>query len=537
MRKQVVVIGAGPAGLTAAHKLVDQQEFDVIILEKSKDIGGISKTLQYRGNRIDIGGHRFFSKSDAVMAYWKSLLPIQGKPARDDKFLHRERKLSPLPGAPDPEKEDRCLLVRTRISRIFFLKKFFDYPVSLSWRTFANLGIARSVHLGLGYVWSMLAPRKREQTLEDFMVNRFGKPLYRLFFKHYTEKVWGKSCKEIAADWGRQRIKGLSIKKALLHAVKSKLKPDASVAQKHTESSLIDRFLYPKYGPGQLWETDAQYCTEKGASLLMEHTVVAIRKDGDQLTSVIVRDNTKGQEKEIPADYVISSMPIKDLIQCIRGDVPKNVAEVAGNLEYRDFITVGVLLKKLRLQNNTKIKTVNNIVPDNWIYIQERDVLVGRLQIFNNWSPYLVHDSACVWIGMEYFCNQGDRLWSLPDEDMKRLAVDELASIGVADKDDLMDSCVIRVEKAYPAYFGAYSRFSEVRSFLDAIPNLYPVGRNGMHRYNNMDHSMLSAMEAVNCITSGSVDKKSIWSVNTEQEYHEERNSKHGATAGFRSKH
>lgn len=522
MKQKIIIIGAGPAGLTAAHELVDQGDYEIHIFEKTNDIGGISKTANYKGNRIDIGGHRFFSKSDRVMDYWVSLLPLQAKPASDDIILGRQLDLIDSNDGPDPEK-DACFLLRNRISRIYFLRSFFDYPISLKFQTLMNLGIVRTFKIGFGYVAARVFPRREEKNLEDFMINRFGIPLYKLFFKSYTKKVWGKSCAEIPAEWGAQRIKGLSIGKAILHALKQMFTPDKSVRQKEVESSLIERFLYPKLGPGELWETDARYVQDHGATISFEHDVEQIHLEGSKIKGVTVKDLKTGEDHFIEADHVISSMPVKHLIERMDGNVPANVFEVASHLEYRDFLTVGVLVDKMLISNDTEIPTVNNIIPDNWIYVQERDVVVGRLQIFNNWSPYLLSDPQKIWIGMEYFCNKGDELWEKTDEAMKAFAVKELASIGIINPENVEDGCVIRMEKAYPAYFGSYNRFNEVREFIDLIPNLYPVGRNGMHRYNNMDHSMLSAMTAAELIRSGSKDKTNLWNVNSEQEYHEKK--------------
>lgn len=272
-----------------------------------------------------------------------------------------------------------------------------------------------------------------------------------------------------------------------------------------------------------MWETDARYVQEKGATIFMEHDVVRIHLDGTKVRGVTVKNENSGSEEFIEADQVISSMPVKHLVERMEGEVPSEVFDVATNLEYRDFLTVGVLMDKMLIENDTDEPTVDNIIPDNWIYIQERDVTVGRLQIFNNWSPYLLNDPHKIWMGMEYFCDKGDEIWNRPDEEMKKFAVDELASIGIVDPADVTDSCVIRMEKAYPAYFGSYDHFDKVRDFLNTIENLYPVGRNGMHRYNNMDHSMLSAMTAVELITTGSTDKDTLWEVNSEKEYHEEK--------------
>ena len=523
MREKIaLIIGAGPAGLTAAYELLKNTDIKPIIIEMSADIGGISKTIVYQGNRIDIGGHRFFSKSGRVMDWWQNIMPIQGKPASDDILLNREIPITRDQNGIDPEQNDKVLLIRNRLSRIFFLRSFFDYPISLKWKTLKNLGITRLYKIGCSYGVSKLKPIKEERSLEDFLINRFGTELYNTFFKDYTEKVWGVSCTEIPADWGAQRIKGLSISKTLIHAVRTILINDKSIDQKDIETSLIGQFLYPKLGPGQLWEEVARQVEEMGGEIHMQHEAVHIALHNKSATTLTVRDHNSAEDKEIPCDYLFSTMPVKDLINAITPSaVPDRIKNIANGLVYRDFITVGLLLKKLLLINDTKTKTVNDIVPDNWIYIQESDVKIGRLQIFNNWSPYLVSNKDNVWIGLEYFCQEGDELWSKPDAQFIEFAIDELEKIDIIDKDDVLDATILRVPKTYPAYFGTYDQFDELREFTDSIHNLFLVGRNGMHRYNNADHSMLTAMVAVENIINGITTKNNIWEVNTEQEYHE----------------
>ena len=525
--KTAVIIGAGPAGLTAAYELLHKTSIRPVVLEKTGDIGGISKTVNYKGNRIDIGGHRFFSKSDIVMDWWQNVLPIESDPELDSgleiKYQNKTKIIQPGSKDVDPHFIDKVLLIRRRISRIYFLRKFFNYPLSLNIQAILNLGVIRSIKIFNSYLISFWFPIKNEKSLEDFFINRFGRELYQTFFKDYTEKVWGVSCKEIAPDWGAQRIKGLSISKALFHAIRKAVSPSEGVAQKNVETSLIERFLYPKYGPGQMWEEVTRIVREKGGEVKLNERVVRVRLEGRQVSSISIRDEVSGQEKVVHGNYFISSMPVKDLIAAIDGDVPDEVKRVAEGLMYRDFITVGLLLNKLSIPNNTKIKTMNNLIPDNWIYIQESDVRVGRLQIFNNWSPYMVNDPNKVWIGLEYFCNEGDALWIKTDDEFKKFAISELCKIGIIDKDEVIDSVVIRVEKTYPAYFGTYDEFETIREFVNGIENLYLVGRNGMHRYNNQDHSMLTAIEAVNNIKNSVISKENIWSVNVEEEYHEEK--------------
>ncbi|MGL1935651.1 MAG: NAD(P)/FAD-dependent oxidoreductase [Fibrobacterales bacterium] len=518
-QQKAIIIGAGPAGLTAALELLRNTDVKPIIYEASGAIGGISQTVKYKGNHIDIGGHRFFSKSDTVMNWWKEIMPIQGAPSCDDIEQQRPIPLSELPGAPDPEKEDRVMLYRGRLSRIFFLRKFFDYPITLNAQTILNLGPTRLVAIGLSYIKIRLFPLKSEESLEDFFINRFGNTLYKTFFKDYTEKVWGVPCNKITAEWGAQRIKGLSISSTIKHALKAVFFPskDTDINQKGVETSLIGQFLYPKLGPGQLWELVADEVIKLGGEIHMHHSAIQFEENSNALTEVTIRNETSDDTFTATADYYFSTMPVKDLISAIH-HAPAPVKAVASGLSYRDFMTVGLLVKKLMVSNKD-----GSAIADNWIYIQERDVKVGRLQIFNNWSPYLVADPETMWIGLEYFCTEGDGLWTMQDDDFIDFATDELAKINIIDKADVLDATVMRVPKAYPAYFGTYSEFDTIRSYVDAKENLFLIGRNGMHKYNNQDHSMLSAITAVNNLKSGITTKSNIWEVNVESEYHESK--------------
>jgi len=518
-----IIIGAGPAGLTAAYELAERTDIRPVVYEATGNIGGISRTVNYKGNRMDIGGHRFFSKSDRVMQWWKNILGVQGKPARDDILLGRDTSFLNGNGSADPEKTDEVMLIRKRLSRILFERRFYDYPITLSPNTFRNLGLGRVVKIALSYGKARLLPIKKEKSLEDFFINRFGKELYLTFFKDYTEKVWGVGCDKIKPEWGAQRIKGLSITGVIAHATKKMLCRDESVAQKGTETTLIEQFLYPKFGPGQMWEAVAAIICEKGGEVHLRHKVTGLTLRDNGITEAQIQDQDTGSTVTKAAGYFFSTMPVKDLIESFDSNVPAKVKQVADGLVYRDFITAGLLLKKLKIQNQTKLKTVNNIIPDNWIYVQERDVKLGRLQIFNNWSPYMVADPDTVWMGLEYFCNQNDELWNKPDADFAEFSAAELAHIGLIDKADVLDRTVVRMPKTYPAYFGSYGKFDVIRSFTDMIENLFLVGRNGMHRYNNQDHSMLAAMTAVDNIVEGVRSKDNIWTVNTEVEYHEEK--------------
>ncbi len=526
-RKVAIIIGAGPAGLTAAYELLDKTDIKPIIYEFTGDIGGIAKTVDYKGNKIDIGGHRFFSKSERIMEWWQNIIPTQGAPAVDDILLNRDpsvhketthRKIRSTKRekilTPDPEKHSNVMLIRNRFSRIFFLRKFFNYPLSLSLDTLSKLGLLRSIKLIISYLKARTFPITDVKSLEDFFINRFGRELYSTFFKDYTEKVWGIHCSHIKPEWGYQRIKGLSITKVVLHAVKGMFSKDESISQSGVENSLVEKFMYPKFGPGQMWEKVADIVTNSGGELFLHSRVVSVKYEKDNITEVTVRDEKTGKLSKVKGDYIFSTMPVKELIQNMEGMVPKAVSEVAEGLVYRDFITVSLLLKKLKIKNDTKIKTINEIIPDNWIYIQERNVSVGRIQLFNNWSPYMVKDKGKLLIGVEYFCSEGDKIWNKTDLDLTEFAKDEISSIGIIDREDVIDSTVIRMPKAYPAYFGSYEDFGVIKDFTNSIENLFMVGRNGMHRYNNTDHSMLTAIVAVENIINGVTQKDNIWSVN-----------------------
>ena len=518
-KKTAVIIGAGPAGLTAAYELLEKSDIHPIVLEASDMIGGISQTVRYKGNRMDICGHRFFSKNKEVMDWWQRMMPLQGGRSKDDILLNLNDK-ELVAGGPDPEKEDRVILKRHRVSRIFFLRKFFDYPISLSMTTFANMGLMRTMKAGFGYLGAMLHKRP-EKSLEDFYINRFGKPLYSMFFEDYTEKVWGIHPSKLGADWGSQRVKGLSVWAVLKDMVNKKF---GKKSGSKVETSLIEEFIYPKYGPGQLWETVAGEVQAKGGDIRMQSEVVGLHIQNGLVASVDYRD-ADGTIHTIACDFALSTMPIKDLVAAIRDDSkPEDVQRIASELPYRDFITVGLCVKRLKIKNETKIKTWLDRVPDTWIYIQERDVKIGRLQIFNNWSPYLVNDyKNTIWMGLEYFCSEGDALWAMDKDDFIKMAIDELVKIDVIDRDDVLDACHVRIKKAYPAYFGSYYELDTVKDWLNGFDNLFCMGRNGQHRYNNMDHSMLTAMKTVEAILNNDKSKSAIWAVNTEEEYHESK--------------
>jgi protoporphyrinogen oxidase len=536
-QRTAIIVGAGPAGLTAALELLRRggrmpdgsPAIRPIVIEADDSIGGISRTVQYKGNRMDIGGHRFFSKSDRVMQWWLDLMPIADEGAGHAviSYQNRHRSLETLHAHTQPDADpDLVMLVRSRRSRIYFLRRFFDYPITLTADTVSKLGLLRTARVGTSYIVSRLHQRRPEKSLEDFLINRFGRQLYQTFFQSYTEKVWGVRCSEISAEWGAQRIKGLSLTSAVGHFLRrtfSTRPRGADLAQKHTETSLIEQFLYPKHGPGQLWEHVAHLVGQQGGEVLTGWRVDRIQTDGSRRIVATEAQNKSGERRRFEANYCFSTMPVTELIRALKEanstqPVPANVQEVADGLMYRDFITVGLLVDRLLVTEPD-----GSPLKDTWIYVQEPDVLLGRLQIFNNWSPYMVADPTKVWIGLEYFCYQKDPLWRMPDEEVQHFAVAELEKIGIIQATDVRDGHVVRVPKTYPAYFGTYERFDEIREWLDPFKNLFLVGRNGMHKYNNQDHSMLTAMTAVDNILAGITDKSSLWEINTEQDYHEEK--------------
>ena len=518
----VVIVGAGPAGLTAALELQRHTGRRPVVLEADTQVGGISKTIEYRGNRMDLGGHRFFSKSDWVVDWWQQVLPIAAEcvpaPASSDGGGAHWPFNSPTRIAP-PGTQD-AMLVRQRLSRILYRRKFYDYPISLSARTLLNLGAFQSAAIGASYARARILRRSPETTLEDFLINRFGERLYLTFFKSYTEKVWGVPCDEISAEWGAQRIKGLSISRALAHAAR-RLLPRAAAAKGTVETSLIERFLYPRLGPGQMWEVVARRVEQAGGAVHLGHKVTGIHRSGRRVVGVDVLDLASNTLRRVACGHLVSSMPIGELVRQLEPEADE-VGAIARALPHRDFMTAGVLLRRLR-GTGSGARADAPMPADNWIYVQEEDVKLGRIQVFNNWSPHLVRDPATIWLGLEYFCDAGDRLWSMGDGEFLDFAAAELQQIGLADRRDVLDGTVVRVPKAYPAYFGQYLHMQRVRDWLDDFDNVFAIGRNGMHRYNNQDHSMLAAREAVECIATGKRDRAALWAINTEEDYHEER--------------
>lgn len=508
-QKIAVIIGAGPAGLTAAYELVQRTDIKPIIIEITNDIGGLSKTVDYKGNKIDIGGHRFFSKSDKVLKWWNEILSVE------------DVNEQPVGIGSNNKHNDKTMLVRNRKSRILFAGKLFDYPIQLNADTFFNLGFKRIAKIIISHMRAKLFPIKPEASLEDLFINRFGRVLYEIFFKSYTEKVWGVSCKKLSSDWGAQRIKGLSLTKAVFAALKTAIiHPTVkNISQKNTETSLIQKFLYPKYGPGQMWTEVARVILEKGGIILFNHQPISLSHSGNRISEARVKENSTGKEQMVRCDYFFSSMPIKELASIMLPHPPQEVLRLSNSLAYRDFIIVGLLLRKIKL---TDRESSNGRISDNWLYIQEPDVKIGRIQIFNNWSPYLVADRNTMWIGAEYFANEGDEMWSKTNEELKCFVAKELSAINFIDASDVIDGVSLKLPKAYPVYSGEYDHFDRIREYVDLFENLFLVGRNGMHKYNSQDHSMLTAITAVDNIINGIKTKENIWSVDTEEKYRED---------------
>ncbi len=468
--KKVVIVGAGPAGLTAAYQLC-KENIPSVVLEKDNIVGGISRTVNYKGYLFDIGGHRFFTKVKAVDDMWREVLG-------EKRFLRR-----------------------SRLSRIYYNKKFFYYPLKAS-NALLGLGIFNSFRMLGSYIKAQIFPIKSERSFEDWISNRFGKRLYNTFFKTYTEKVWGIPCNEISADWAAQRIKGLS----LISTIKNALLTTQIKNKSDIIKTLIDAFDYPEKGPGQMWEMVADSIQQNGSSLKMNSDVEKIRHASGKIMAFDIRSSDKVETVE--GTHFISSMPMQELVRKLEPAAPAEVRAAADQLGYRDFLTVSLIIKKA------------DLFQDNWIYIHDPDVKVGRIQNFKNWSPAMVPDPNKTCLGLEYFCFEGDGLWTMSDQDLIALGTSELAALGLVDADDVEDGAVVRMPKAYPVYDGVYVHaVNTIREYLTGMPNLYLVGRNGMHKYNNQDHSMLTAMLSVKNILGARYD---VWSVNVDNEYHEE---------------
>ncbi len=466
---KIIILGAGPAGLTAAAELCDNEKAVTIIEKDPHYVGGLARTVHYNGYRFDIGGHRFFSKSAEITQWWKDRLPEDFVPVK-------------------------------RLSRIFYQKKFFDYPLRAS-NALLNLGIGTSFLCLLSYFHSRLFPIQPESSFADWVTNRFGQKLFHIFFKTYTEKVWGMPCDQISADWAAQRIKGLSLSKAVLNALLPPKKKGKDVAK-----TLIDSFQYPRLGPGMMWEKTRDDLIRQGVRIRMGEGVVSIKHQRGRVVSVLTRDQA-GKEQEYSADAFISSMPLRDCILAVTPALPAEIREAAARLQYRDFLTVALIIQG------------SSLFPDNWIYVHDPAVLLCRIQNFNNWSAEMVPRANTTCLGLEYFCFAGDGLWNMPDSELIDLGKLELYKLGLVDPNQVDNGCVVRMEKAYPVYYPGYrDDISLLRSAIAGLKNFQVIGRNGMHKYNNQDHSMMTGLLAARNTMDGNFD---VWKVNTDAEYQE----------------
>jgi protoporphyrinogen oxidase len=466
LKTDVVIIGAGPAGLTAAYQLSKAGK-QALVFEKGPIVGGIARTENYKGYGVDIGGHRFFTKVAEVEAIWREVL--------GDDFLHR-----------------------ARLSRIYYKNKFFYYPIRF-FDALIKLGLLETIRIGLSYIWARLRPYPKEENLEEWVSNRFGKRLFQIFFKTYTEKVWGIPCTEIKAEWAAQRIKGLSLTTAVKNALFK--------SEKGSVKTLIDAFDYPRRGPGMLWLRVQELIEAQNHRVFLESDVVELRMNGRRVKQIV----STGPHGPIVAsgDHFISSMPLSELILKMKPAPAPEIVEAARKLTYRDFLTVALIVRR------------DDLFPDNWIYVHSPEVQVGRIQNFKNWSPDMAPVAGTTCIGLEYFCNEGDDLWQMSNDDLVALGRRELAQLGLVKEGEVIDGVVFRQPKAYPVYTGEYKAYLElIKAYLASIENLQTTGRNGLHMYNNQDHSMLTAILAVENITLG--QKHDLWAVNTERSYHEE---------------
>ena len=518
-----IIMGAGPAGLTAAYELLINTDIKPIIIETDADVGGLSKTINYKGNLIDIGGHRFFSKSKKIIDWWLKFLPLeQTNDSTDIKISYQNKSADfKIVNSDSINTTKGLMMIRPRKSRIFYQQHFFDYPLQLNKKTFKNLGLKKIFKIGVSYIYARLFPVRPQQNLAQFFRNRFGKELYETFFKDYTEKVWGVPCEAIPSNWGYQRIKDLDIGKIILHAIKSIFFINKKITQKGTSTSLIEQFLYPQKGPGQMWKAVADKIIELGGEIRVSTKVTSIKAGNEKkIEAVICTNINSGEKYALTGDYFFSTIPVKELINNLENiNIEPVVSDIAKGLCYRDFIIVGILLRKLFINDENK-----NTIPltDNWIYLQDKGIKAGRVQFFNNWSKQMVQNGDDIWIGVEYFCNDNDEFWNKNDATIRQMAISEMQQIGLINEQDVLDTTVIKIPKAYPSYTGTYDNFEILQKFLNGFENLFAIGRNGMHRYNNSDHSMMTAIVAVENIIQGRKDKDNIWSVNLEDDYHEE---------------
>ncbi|MGC9057418.1 MAG: NAD(P)/FAD-dependent oxidoreductase [Candidatus Saccharicenans sp.] len=462
---KILIIGAGPAGLTAGYELV-KSGHQVIILEKEGQVGGISKTINYHGYLFDLGGHRFFTKYEQVEKIWKEVLPND-------------------------------FIKRPRLSRIYYNGKFFYYPLR-PFNALINLGPVKATKAVLSYLRVRIKPYPDPQTFDQWVTNKFGCQLYQTFFKTYTEKVWGIPCNQISADWAAQRIRGLSLSKAILNAF--------GLTGKSKIRTLIEEFLYPRRGPGQFWEKMAELIERKGGQIILQAEAIQIKHTGK---SLMITAKIKDRMEEITADRLISSAPLKETILTLNPQPPEEVCKAAESLKYRDFFTVCLIINK------------PDLFPDNWVYIHSPEIIAGRMQNFKNWSPEMIPDQAHTSLGLEYFCFSSDPIWSLPESNLIETAILDIEKLKLAERNDITDGTIVRVPKAYPVYDPNYKRqIEKIRFYLDQVPLIQVIGRNGLHRYNNQDHSMMMGLYAAWNIPE---KKHPIWDINVEEEYHEEK--------------
>lgn len=522
MKKSVVIIGAGPAGLTCAYQILkeNKNDYDVVILEKENTVGGISKSVTFNGYTVDTGIHRYFTKNDTIRKIWEELLPLQNQLSYDQKLI--DKKINFRENGSNPEIDEKSLLIKDRKSRIYYGKKFYDYPVSINKTMLKQLGLFEIFLCGMSYFKSVFI-KKKEDSLENFYINKFGHRLYRMFFESYTEKVWGVHPRNLSSSWGEQRAKGLSIRSILFDGIKKKFNIKN---KKHTIVSLTDRFVYPKLGSLQMWNTMKDEIINMGGSIILGVSIKKINTKNNKIVSVSYLE--KKAKKEILCDFLVSSMPIKDLFSIFDNHlkIPQDIYDAAVNLPYREFMSACLVLKSINWKNDSLKKNVSDIPVDSWDYIQDPSVKLGRIQIFNNWSCYLFRNkeevSEKILIGLEYFCSENDEFWKMKDQDFIDFAIKEIMTIGlISSKDDVLYSTRIKIEKAYPSYFGTYYQMDEIQEFLNSIDNLYCIGRNGQHRYNNIDHAMLTGVLCAKNIIKNKKSKEEIWNVNTEQVYHE----------------
>lgn len=512
-KQNIIVIGAGPAGLSAALNILRQiPNINLTIIEQEKEIGGLSRTICNADTKTDIGPHRFFTKIQDVWNLWTEFLPEQSAPAEDD--LIAKRDFPYQSDVADPQKKDNVFLKRKRFSRIYYQNKFFDYPLKL--QTIFNLGFKTTFLIGISYLKSCVVKRK-DKTLEAFMINRFGKTLYELFFEGYTQKVWGVHPKDLSDKWGSQRIKGISLFRVFITLLFQLFHLNHK-----KETSLIDEYYYPKLGCSQMWHLMEKEITRLGGKILLNQKVTHIQQKNNHVSSVTFKDPHSQKEETVDCDILISSMPVKELI-LQTDDIPESIREIASNLKYRDFILVNYSLKKLNLKNNTTFSTIHNTAPDSWIYLQDKNIKAGRLDIVNNFSPYLIKGFPDeVVINLEYFCDETDDFFALTDEEIIAFATEELNKLQAAAPDDILSSHVIRIKKAYPSYCGSYEQFDKVKAYINTIKNLYCIGRNGQHKYNNMDHSIFDGIEIAK-ILKNNFNKSILWDFNTDDKYQEEK--------------